>query len=66
MTIAYLVDTDWVIHWLHDHEPIQRRLEELRIQGLALSAVSLAELWKILGTYYLAANQRVDGNDSLQ
>ncbi len=50
MTTAYLVDTDWVIHWLHDHEPIQRRLEELRIRGLALSAVSLAELWE--GVHY--------------
>jgi tRNA(fMet)-specific endonuclease VapC len=46
VTLRYLLDTDWVIHWLHGHEKIQRRLVELREQGLALSAVSLAELWE--------------------
>jgi tRNA(fMet)-specific endonuclease VapC len=50
MMTSYLVDTDWVIHWLHDHEPIQRRLEALRSQGIALSEVSLAELWE--GIHY--------------
>ena len=50
MTASYLVDTDWVIHWFNNHEPIQRRLEALRSQGLALSAVSLAELWE--GVHY--------------
>ena len=46
MTLRYLVDTDWAIHWLHGHEQIQRRMAELRERGLALSAVSLAELWE--------------------
>lgn len=50
MTLAYLVDTDWAIHWLHSNERIQQRVEELRGQGLALSAVSLAELWE--GVHY--------------
>jgi tRNA(fMet)-specific endonuclease VapC len=50
MTLAYLVDTDWAIHWLHSNELIQQRVEELRGQGLALSAVSLAELWE--GVHY--------------
>jgi tRNA(fMet)-specific endonuclease VapC len=46
MTRAYLVDTDWAVHWLHGNERIRQRMEELRGQGLALSAVSLAELWE--------------------
>ena len=50
MTFAYLVDTDWAIHWLHSNERIQQRVEDLRRQGLALSAVSLAELWE--GVHY--------------
>jgi hypothetical protein len=44
LTLSYLVDTDWAVHWLHGNERIQKRMEELRTQGLALSAVSLAEL----------------------
>lgn len=50
MTLAYLVDTDWAIHWLHGHEQIQRRMADLRRDGLALSALSLAELWE--GVHY--------------
>jgi tRNA(fMet)-specific endonuclease VapC len=50
MTLGYLVDTDWTIHWLHGHEQIQLRMTELRERGLALSAVSLAELWE--GVHY--------------
>jgi len=46
MTLAYLVDTDWAVHWLHGHQRIRQRMEELRGRGLALSAVSLAELWE--------------------
>jgi tRNA(fMet)-specific endonuclease VapC len=50
MTLAYLVDTDWAVHWLHSNERIQQRVEELRGQGLGISAVSLAELWE--GVHY--------------
>jgi tRNA(fMet)-specific endonuclease VapC len=50
MTFAYLVDTDWAVHWLHSNERIQQRVEEVRGQGLALSALSLAELWE--GVHY--------------
>jgi len=50
MTLSYLVDTDWAVHWLHGNERIRQRMEELRGQGLALSAVSLAELWE--GVHY--------------
>ena len=50
MSLAYLVDTDWAIHWLHSNERIQERVQYLRGQGLAISAVTLAELWE--GVHY--------------
>ena len=46
MTIAYLVDTDWVIHHLHGHAAIQQRLQDLHPEGLGLSVVALAELYE--------------------
>lgn len=52
MTGTYLIDTDWIIHWLNDHPTISQRLTEIRDQGLALSVVSLAELYE--GVYYAA------------
>lgn len=50
MTIRYLVDTDWVIDHLNQIERIVIRLKELCSQGLALSVVSLAELYE--GSHY--------------
>lgn len=58
MKLGYLVDTDWAIHWLHGHEQVRRRLADLREQGLALSAVSLAELYE--GVYYSRDPQESD------
>jgi len=50
MNLNYLVDTDWVIHYLHAHPGIVSRLGELQPQGLALSIISLAELYE--GVFY--------------
>jgi tRNA(fMet)-specific endonuclease VapC len=50
MTITYLIDTDWVIHYLNGHPAIIERLEELQEAGLSLSVVSLAEPYE--GIYY--------------
>jgi tRNA(fMet)-specific endonuclease VapC len=50
MTMAYLIDTDWVIHYLNGHSATVERLEVLQEQGLALSVISLAELYE--GIYY--------------
>jgi tRNA(fMet)-specific endonuclease VapC len=58
MTIAYLIDTDWVIHYLNGHLAIVERLEELQEAGLALSVVSLTELYE--GIYY---SRDPDGNE---
>jgi len=44
--MTYLIDTDWVIDHLNHIEHITRRLEELAPGGLALSSVSLAELYE--------------------
>lgn len=50
MSLAYLVDTDWVIDHFHGVETVTRKLDELRPAGLAISIVSLAELYE--GIHY--------------
>ena len=50
MSLAYLVDTDWVIDHFHGVEGVTRKLEELQPAGLAISVVSLAELYE--GIHY--------------
>ena len=50
MKISYLLDTDWVIHYLNGHEKIVKKLMSLRKEGLAISVISLAELYE--GIYY--------------
>ena len=46
MTFRYLLDTDWVIHYLHGRHDIVERVHGLSEQGIALSTVSLAELYE--------------------
>ena len=48
--IRYLLDTDWIIDYLNGLPGAVRRLDELKEQGLAISVVSLAELYE--GIYY--------------
>ena len=43
---SFLIDTDWVIDHLNGIAPVTKRLEELEPQGLALSIISVAELWE--------------------
>ena len=50
MKVGYLVDTDWVINYLDGHAQVIARLDGLKEQGLAVSVVSLAELYE--GIYY--------------
>jgi predicted nucleic acid-binding protein len=47
---AYLVDTDWIIHYLNGHQGIIEKIESLEKSGLAASVVSVAELYE--GIYY--------------
>ena len=46
MRAAYLIDTDWIIDYLNDREPVASRLEELRREGIAISIISLAEIYE--------------------
>jgi tRNA(fMet)-specific endonuclease VapC len=48
--MTYLIDIDWVIDHLNHIEHVTRRLEERAPEGLALSIISLAELYE--GVYY--------------
>jgi tRNA(fMet)-specific endonuclease VapC len=48
--MTYLIDTDWVIDHLNHIEHVTRRLEERAPEGLALSIISLADLYE--GVYY--------------
>ena len=50
MTLTYLVDTDWVVHYLNGRQDIVARLDVLKHQGLGLSTVALGELYE--GVYY--------------
>ena len=50
MNASYLIDTDWVIDHFNGIEKVTRELEELAPEGLALSVISLAELYE--GVFY--------------
>lgn len=66
MTLGYLVDTDWSVHYVHGHPGIVERLDALKHEGLGLSVVSLAELYE--GVLYSADPQRSEAglNDFLR
>ncbi len=50
MKLSYLIDTDWIIHYLNGNEEIVRKIRSLGKGGLAVSTISLAELYE--GIYY--------------
>ncbi len=50
MKVAYLVDTDWIIDHLASIRATTEKLRELQPEGVALSVVTLAELYE--GVYY--------------
>ena len=50
MDLQYLIDTDWVINWLHGVPRVMARVEQLLPEGIGISPISLAELYDgILG-----------------
>jgi len=48
--MKYLIDTDWVINHLKGESRVVAKLEELVPEGVAISVISLAELYE--GVYY--------------
>ena len=60
MNLRFLVDTDWVIEYLRGTPAMVTRLTELQPQGLALSIISLAELYE--GVFY-SRDPDGDGQD---
>lgn len=46
MSARYLVDTDWAIHYLNGRPDIVDRLDAVKDEGLAVSVISLAELFE--------------------
>lgn len=50
MRASYPVDTDWIIDHLNGVAAVTTRLNELRPVGLAVSIISLAELYE--GVHY--------------
>ena len=48
--MKYLIDTDWIIDHLKGEAEVARKLEELAPEGLAISMISLAELYE--GVFY--------------
>lgn len=44
--MKYLIDTGWIIHSLRGEDRIIRKLLSLKDEGLAISVVSLAELYE--------------------
>ncbi len=50
MKVTYLIDTDWIIHYLLGAKPVREKLQQLRPEGLAVSVISLAEVYE--GVFY--------------
>lgn len=46
MTLSHLVDSDWTVWWLRGRPEAVTALRDLYSAGLAISAVTLAELWE--------------------
>jgi tRNA(fMet)-specific endonuclease VapC len=44
--MAYLIDTDWAVWYLRGRPEVVARLREREHAGLAISVVTLAELWE--------------------
>jgi len=44
MKLSYLIDTDWIIHYLNGNSGIVEKIGLLEKEGLAASAISVAEL----------------------
>ena len=50
MKLSYLLDMDWIIHYLNGNSGIVEKIGLLAKEGLAASIISVAELYE--GIYY--------------
>jgi tRNA(fMet)-specific endonuclease VapC len=50
MKLSHLIDTDWIIHYLNGNKGIIEKIRSFEKKGLAVSVISLAELYE--GIYY--------------
>lgn len=48
--MKYLIDTDWIVHHFRGEKRISRELEILASEGMAISMITLAELYE--GIYH--------------
>ncbi len=48
--MKYLIDTDWIIYYLRGTEEVMKKLISLKEEGLAISIISLAEVYE--GVYH--------------
>jgi tRNA(fMet)-specific endonuclease VapC len=48
--VLFLIDSDWVIDFLNGRPDVVARVEKLSAQGIAMSMVSLAEVYE--GVFY--------------
>ena len=46
VTAKYLIDTDWIVFYLRGREPYVSTLKRLQKEGLAVSVISVAELYE--------------------
>jgi len=46
VTIKYLLDSDWAIYYLRGREPFVKAIDRYRQEGIAISVVSIAELYE--------------------
>ena len=57
MKFSYLIDTDWIIHYLNGNRDVFSKPRSLESEGLTVSVISIAELYE--GIYY---STNPDGN----
>ena len=43
--MRFLVDTDWVIHYLNGNEAVRQRLDNCRVYGVGVSVITLTEVY---------------------
>lgn len=56
--MKYLLDTDWVIDYLHNVQSAVHKMGELAASGLALSIVSVAETLRGCLLFHGSCRQR--------